>query len=66
MTDRQYIVTVEAKVRATIAIEAPDKATATRRALENGPDSGELAGTPQRITARVCSVREVGSWQSID
>lgn len=60
MTTRQYIVTVEALVRAQVAIVAPDKATAERMALEQGPDSGELVGTPQRITARVCSVREVG------
>ena len=66
MTARQYIVTVEALVRAQVAIEAPDKATATRMALEQGPDSGELVGTPQRITARVCSVREVGEWPAPD
>ncbi len=60
MTDHQYIVTVEAQIRAEVVIVATDKATAERMALEQGPDSGELVGTPQRITARVCSVREVG------
>ncbi len=57
--EKSFLVTVEAKVRATLAIEAPDKATATRMALEGGPDSGELVSTPRRLTARICSVREV-------
>lgn len=59
--EKSFLVTLEARVRAEVAIVAPDKATATRRALEQGPDSGELVGTPQRITARICGVREVAS-----
>lgn len=34
--EKSFLVTVEARVRAEVAIVAPDKATATRRALEEG------------------------------
>lgn len=64
--EKSFLVTLEARVRAEVAIVAPDKATATRRALECGPDSGELVSTPQRLTARICGVREVGTWPATD
>jgi hypothetical protein len=61
-----YLVTLEARVRAEVAIEADSKREAARLALEAGPDSGELVGTPQRLTARVCAVREAGKWHGIE
>lgn len=64
--EKSFLVTIEAKVRAEVAIKAPSKREAARLALEHGPDSGELAGTPQRLTARVCGVREVGQWHETD
>lgn len=59
--ERTYLVTLEARVRAEVAVEATSKGEATRRALEEGPEAGELVSTPQRLTARVCRVREAGS-----
>lgn len=64
--EKSFLVTLEARVRAEIAIVAPSKREAARMALEAGPDGGELAGTPQRLTARVCNVREVGQWPVAD
>lgn len=64
--EKSFLVTLEARVRAEVAIVAPSKREAARMALEHGPDSGELVSTPQRLTARVCSVREAGSWPSTD
>ena len=58
--EKTFLVTLEARVRAEVAITAPSKREAARMALEAGPDSGELVSTPQRLTARVCGVREVG------
>lgn len=64
--ERTFLVTLEARVRAEVAIEAPSKGEAARMALEAGPDSGELVSTPQRLTARVCGVREVGTWPATE
>lgn len=64
--ERSFLVTLEARVRAEIAIVAASKHEAARMALEAGPDGGELASTPQRLTARVCSVREVAQWPVAD
>lgn len=61
-----FLVTLEARVRAGVAIAAPSKGEAARMALEAGPYSGELVSTPQRLTARVCTVREVGQWPVAD
>lgn len=59
--EKSFLVTVEARVRAEVAIVAPSKREAARMALEGGPDSGELVSTPQRLTARICGVREVAN-----
>lgn len=64
--ERTYLVTLEARVRAEVAIEADSKHEAARLALEGGPSSGELVSTPQRLTARVCAVREAGTWHGIE
>lgn len=58
--ERTYLVTVEARVRAEVAIEAASKRAAARMALELGPNSGQLVGPPSRLSARVCAVRQVG------
>lgn len=64
--EKTFLVTLEARVRAEVAIAAPSKREAARMALETGPDSGVLVSTPQRLTARVCNVREVGQWPVAD
>ena len=57
--ERSFLVTVEAVVRAEVAIAAPSSREAARMALQQGPDSGDLVGAPQRLSARACNVREV-------
>lgn len=64
--ERAYLITLEARVRAEVVVIASSKAEATRRALEDGPDSGELVSTPQRLTARVCAVREAGQCHATE
>lgn len=58
---KSFLVTLEARVRAEVTIVATCKREAARMALECGPDGGELVSTPQRLTTRVCNVREVAN-----
>jgi len=62
--EKSFLVTLEARVRAEVAIVATSKREAARMALECGPDSGELVSTPQRLAARICGVREVGQCRA--
>lgn len=61
--EKSFLVTLEARFQALVAITASSEREAERLALEGGPDSGDLVGTPQRLNVRICAVREVGDGQ---
>ncbi len=57
--ERTFLVRLEARVFAEVAIVASSKHEAARKALETGDDAGELIGVPERRSVAILSVREV-------
>lgn len=69
MTERTYLVTIDARYRATLRVTASSKGEAGRIAIEEGEAGGIVVNPPECLAAHIQEVREVreaGQCRAID